>query len=245
MDKKLFIIAGGSTLLLFCFFLLVFFLASIKEKNVHPPIESPTPTPVKSSQFLLNGPSSTQQRPVKLLYFSPADGARNVSSQQEIVITFDQPVATESVSFSIFPELDVRISSRLNSIIIIPNTPYQPNIIYTYSLFTPDNTKIISASFSSGNSQTPINPLKGDYKNTDSLGDSAQRENYPDVYLASFTPYDGTSFFVNNEFESSPSGHYIFVMTQKLQTGKSDFFDWLKKLGLTQSQIDRITVTYQ
>lgn len=248
MNKKILIILLSLGLLVL-FSFIISFLAGYKSENIIPFASFPTPTPVSAPGFSRNTPGGTTDTTnasrLKIVGINPENGAKQVPLTQPIIITFAQPVATESVSFTLFPEVDYVISSRLNSLIITPTSTYYPNVIYSFTLATLSGDTLTSGSFSSGDSQTPTQPLSEDYPYTDKLADAEQRQKFPDVFLAGYIPYDGTSFSVNDDFSSSPSGHYIFHVFQDAKSAKNDFLTWLKKLGMTQDQINRLEVTYQ
>lgn len=244
MNKPI-LIAGISITILFSFFVIIILLAGYKNSVVTPLVTFPTPTPVTAPVFP-GGPTTTTNSTtkVKLVSSNPPNGG-HISPTQPLIFTFNQPVATESVSFSLFPEVDYTLSSRLNSLLVTPVTPYYQDIIYSYTISTLDGDIITSGTFSSGTSPSPVQPLRGDYPNTDSLADADQRQNFPDIYLAEFVPYDGNTFAVSDDFSASPSGHYVFTVTQRVSGAKNDFLSWLKKINMTQDQINKLEVSYQ
>lgn len=240
------IIAGISITILFSFFIFIVLLAGYKSGTAIPFTTFPTPTPVIAPIFpgapTPTTNSSTKQ--LKLISSNPRSGDR-VLATQPLIFTFNQPVATESVSFSLFPEVDYTISSRLNSLIVSPINPYYQDIIYNYVISSLDGNPITSGIFISGESGSPLQPLSGDYENTDSLADADQRQNFPDIYVAGFMPYEGNTFAVSDDFSASPSGHYVFTVVLRTTGAKNDFLNWLKKIHMTQEQINKLEITYQ
>ncbi len=227
----------SSLLVLIVLFFFVSILSGLK-KTTNIPNPLPTPTPVGSSEQF-------NKTPLKVLQTNPTNGALGVSINQPIIVTFNNPVATNSVVFSIFPEVNYTLSSRLDDIIVTPVSAYQESTQYTYGLSNLDGTQLLKATFSVGPSVSPTIPLTGRYPNLDTVSDSAQRQTYPDIFLAGYVPYQTNSFSVSSDFSSSPSGHYVFTVSQQTNSGKQDFLLWLKQLGLTQDQINRIEITYQ
>ncbi|HXS14735.1 MAG TPA: Ig-like domain-containing protein [Candidatus Saccharimonadales bacterium] len=238
MTKKNLFIAITSTGLLFFIFLGILLLAGSKRSQDVSLPSFTTPTPIDE-------PGGYIKTPLKLLETSPVNGSVGVEINQPIIFTFNQSVATESVSFAILPEIGYTISSRLYSLIITPTTPYDANIIYTYSLFTQDGQSLTTGTFSAGLSPNPVKPLTGRYPNLDTVSEADQRQQFPDLFLASYVPFSTSSFSVADSFSASPSGHYEFTVTQITKTAKEDFLLWIKQLGLTQTQIDRLQIYYQ
>ncbi len=196
-----------------------------------------TPTPVMFSPPQANGA-------LTLLGVYPPNGATGVLPNESIIFTFNRPVATASVSLAIFPDVPFTFSSRLNMLIASPEATYSPNIIYGYRLFDSKGKSIVQASFSAGTSPNPILPLTGRFPNLDTISNASQRQNYPDVYLAGFVPYQDGDFSVSSQFSASPSGHYVFLVTPISANAKGGFLSWLHGLGLTDQQISRIEINY-
>ena len=196
-----------------------------------------TPTPVVFSPSLGAAPR-------RLLSVFPPSGTNGVATDQNIIFTFNQPVATTSVSFSLFPDVPVLLFSRFNMVIASPEASYQTGVIYQYSLLDLQGNKLATASFSAGLAPNPILPLVGRYPNLDAVSNTSQRQDYPDVFLAGYVPYQESDFSVSSQFSASPSGHYVFSVTETSSQGKSSFLSWLHGLGLTDEQIARIEITY-
>lgn len=196
-----------------------------------------TPTPVVFSP-------SPGAAPRRLLSVFPPNGTNGVATDQNIIFTFNQPVATTSVSFSLFPDTPVMLFSRFNMIIASPEAAYQTGVIYQYSLLDLQGNKLTTASFSAGVIPNPILPLVGRYPNLDTISDTSQRQSYPDVFLAGYVPYQENDFSVSSQFSASPSGHYVFSVTETSPQSKNGFLSWLHGLGLTDEQITRIEIHY-
>lgn len=232
MNKKLLLFFF---LFLFICVFLFYSLTSTQKNSLPPNISLPTPTPVGQ-------PGIHTTLPIRLIESSPVDGATGVDSNQNIILTFNQPVASESVQFFIFPETPVTITSQNNSLTILPTQPYENNITYTYSLFAKNGAQIVAATFSTGNS--PILPLTGRYPNLDTVANSAQRQNYPDVFLAGYTPYQNNLFSITSDFPLL-GDHYVFTVSPNTPTAKQGLISWLKLLGLTQDQINTLEIHYK
>src|SRR5579872_5313347 len=235
--KKLILLISAAVLLLILLSLASVFLG--KSRSIINIVSFPTPPPVG---LAFTQPTAT---PLKLISLSPTDGTTGVNESQEIIATFNQPITTESARFSLFPDVAFTTSSRLDSLILQPTTPYEDGIVYKYSVFQADGTLLASATFSAGLVENPVVPLTGRYPNLDTVADTSQRDNFPDVFLAGYVPYQNSAFSVTSDFSSSPSGHYEFFVSPNTQNAKNSFVEWLKTLGLTSEQIGRISITYQ
>lgn len=235
--KKIIIIFFSSLFFLFAVLLLTRFFLGTKTTSVFPPA-FPTPTPVVPGQTQIT-PSGLQ-----LVSLSPENGAKGVDPNAQIVATFNRTVSTNSARFSFFPNIDYALVAQNNSLVITPTAPYERGIVYTYSVINTDGTIFATATFSAGANTSPIIPLTGRYPDLDTVSDNAQKENYPDVFLAGYTPYQTGYFSVSSEFSSSPSGHFVFFVNPHTNTAKQAFLSWLGQLGLTQDQIKRLEVVY-
>lgn len=76
--------------------------------------------------------------------------------------------------------------------------------------------------------------------------DNFQKENHPDVFLSNQTPFENEMFLVESGYKSAPTGHFYFKIMLKgnYETSKKTVFDWMKSLGLLDTQIQKLDIEY-
>ncbi len=231
--KKLILISSIVILIIIC--LVIFSLGQKSQLNPFPS-SLPTPTPISAPNSIINSS-------VHLVSISPKDKEENVLSNASIKANFSQPVP--GITFNIYPSIESVPTVTNNQIIIAFSQPLDINTIYTYSFLDQDGNIIFTGTFATGNSSNSVAPLSQEYDHLQTTADSEQRKNYPDVYLATYTPYDSDSFSVTSDFSDSEGGSFFFTVTQKAASGKGDFLSWLHSLSLTDEEIQKLDIRYQ
>lgn len=196
----------------------------------------PTPTPI-------GAPNDITRSTTRVLSLSPQDKAENVSTQQNLEAVFNKPAL--GISFALYPNTAFTIATQASKITISFPQALETNTVYTYSFLDLSGKIIVSGTFSTGTQSNSVAPLSASYSDLEETANVSQRENYPDVYLASYTPFDAPSFSVASDFTTESVGHFFFTVTQKNQNGKADFIKWLASLQFTDEEVQRLDVRYQ
>lgn len=195
-----------------------------------------TPTPVET-------PINQVRSALRLVHIDPQDNQDNVALDQKIQATFDK--AANSIAFAIYPDIPFVISSQDTHVSITFSQPLVSDTVYSYNFLDSEGKIIISGTFATGTKADSVAPLSQEYDHLDSTADQAQQESYPDVFLATYVPYETNSFSVTSVFSSSGEGHFSFTVSQKNSGGKKDFLSWLSSLGLTDGEIQKLDIQYK
>lgn len=78
--------------------------------------------------------------------------------------------------------------------------------------------------------------------------DDFNRENHPDILIASKTPYETDNFLVSYSFNPQIPAHNVIIVTIKASNqvkARSEFTDWLRSLSLNDQQIQSLDIEYR
>ena len=239
MKKINFVIFG---IFIFTLFVITLFIQINKSRETTPapnmsPIFTVTPEPIPTGA----------EKPLDIISTQPEDKAKDVSLSDDIIISFNRLLSSSEIIFEISPNLSYSTVINGNSLVIKHAQPFSPGVIYTYIIrYRYLNQAPRTRSF------TIIGPTQTNPPNTAPTGlfeeqDRVQREKHPDIFLANQTPYFTDDFSVSSDFKKTPIDHFYFIVTVKGEdktAAKNNFIVWLKSLGLTDSQIQGLDITY-
>ncbi len=228
-------------------FLLPFFLSKPAPKTTTASFPSPTPirAPGNNQQPY---PSPTGAFPNALYVVSviPGDETQNAPLNQQVLITLNKDFSLKDVEFFVSPTYKYTLTKDGNSLRVTPLESLQSSTIYTYSVnfsgFLPSKTY----TFITLGGETPN--AVNTYEHPTQRDSEYNLENNPDIVVANNTPYNNNSFQVASEFSSAPTEHFFFTVTLvggDKNTVKQNFFSWVKGLGITDAQIQKLDIRYQ
>ena len=181
------------------------------------------------------------QSTYRIISVLPMDEEKNVPLDTIIEITFNLPPDLQDIEFSINPRIDSSSQISGQTLKIIPLNDLSPGTKYTYVVKYKNRTLpsrtysfLTQGTFSNLPDTQPEGAAEAEAK--------FQRENHPDVYLSNQIPYESFFFVLTSEFTVD---HFRFTVVQKSASAKQDFLNWLISLELTESQIDRLDITYR
>lgn len=192
---------------------------------------------------------SPKPSPLSVISTSPEDQSSNILPDSDIIITFNKEPKTNDIRFSSIPEISGSVEIVENNYIFKPTSPLSnsTNYIITLGLLDRKPTGVHGFTFQTGGGPTP-SPLP-DTRPEELIEQSGQfqKQKYPDVYLSNQTPYSNDNFSIVSEYTLSPAGHFYFTVILKGDKTKSkeNFIDWLRSLGLTNSQISALDIRYE
>ena len=237
MKKTIFLI-----ILIGCVASLLLYLA-LSQRSREKTSALPTPTPPQLS------PTQTPSKiALTITNTRPGDGEHNVALGSAIVITFNRRLSVGEVIFTIAPVVGAQLTLRDNTLIVTPKSSLAPGTLYTFSISYQGGQKLPDVfTFTTTGPTTPFLP------NTQPKGAAEHeerflRENYPDIYLQRFIPYQSASFSINSEYRLAPTGHYAFLvksLEDDSSKAKIEVIAWLKSLKLTDQQIEQLDISYQ
>lgn len=201
---------------------------------------APTPTPV-SVQQIRSGSS------IKVTSSEPKSGTSNVPTNQKIVIELDRPFKDNEIEFSISPSVKYSYSVSGSTLTITPLEPLSPGTTYAYSVnYNVGDEAPKTYTFTTEGPTPSLSPNtfpSGAYEQEQNF----QKQTYPDLFLKNQTPYSDSYFSITGAYKSTPTGHFAFtvVLTGDHTASQNDFLSWLKSLGLTDSQIQTLDISYQ
>jgi len=186
--------------------------------------------------------------PYQVSSVSPLEGSANVSLTPVITMNFNRAVLQSDIQFTSNPTFPFTEKVSGNSLIITPTSNLAPGTLYTYIVTFPslnDNTTTYHF--------TTTGPTQEFLPNTEPSGfDEAVNKNEletsPDVYVSNLLPYTTNTFAADDQFISTPTGHFQIIVTTKngnSETAKSDFIAWLKSNGMNNSQIGKLDIIYK
>lgn len=198
-----------------------------------------------SNQPSALSPTSTQPN-LFIISTVPSDEKTSVSLSEKITITFNRKITVSEIDFTLLPSLPVTTEINENIITVTPKDPYEPGMKYTFVIRFPNST-LLTRSYSF----TTIGPTQPFLPDTQPTGaaekeDNFQKENHPDVFLSNQTPFENEMFSIESDFKSTPTGHFYFKIMLKgnYETSKKAVFDWMKSLGLLDTQIQKLDIEY-
>lgn len=240
-------------------FLLIgsFFLSSSTKKMPQVTPTSSTGAPTSTPAFQLpptyspvQSNDTTKHKQLVVVKTSPVNNQGDVPVDiKSITITFDQQVTVQDVPLAIAPDLPYKINAQGTSIIITPQAALQPGTVYfvVLRLYRSDGKiQLYTLSFkTTGATPTPLPNTRPPQSDIDQENQQ-QIQSAPDVYVSNQTPHNGGTFSVTSDYKSTPTGHFYFTVTLigDPTTAKNDFINWLKSLGLNDSQISSLDVVY-
>ncbi len=230
--------------------LLIVTIAVSIQKGKQPSVPNPQPVLTAPSKSPISVPSTNTQANLSIVSISPDNNSANIPLNQSIIITFNQIVAPDNISFFANPTLDYSLKANSNTITITPSKLLLSGITYTYQI----NIKNPHQSFSLY-SFTTIGTKQKYLPDTQPSGmaadiDAFNKQDYPDVFLGSKVPYSTANFSISGggiKPDPQPKGHYYFIVILKgnQQTAKDSLVSWLQSLSLTDLQIQGLDIQYQ
>lgn len=219
--------------------LFVFFLEVSNSGRTAPGIIA-TPTPITIPG--VKNPGSINTTPTSLLVtnIDPANKSTNIPLDKAPVLTFNKVITISDITITIKPNTPFTEDTVNNQLIINFNNHLPPQTIYTIT--ESNKTQKIPQVFTF---------TTGDAPSTDQTANSNAQgnlQNNPDMFLFSQMPYNTNEIAAYGEFTSTPTGHYFFTVSllgTNQQQDKQDFITWMKSLGLSDQQIQKLDIRYQ
>ncbi|MDP4011352.1 MAG: Ig-like domain-containing protein [Candidatus Roizmanbacteria bacterium] len=177
----------------------------------------------------------------------PDDGSTNVPLKKALKLTFSQKFTNADIEFYIGPNTPYLSNIEDNVLIVAPQTQWDEGVVYTFSIIFPDDKEKIRTykfqTVGSPQQKSPNTRPEGLYEQQEQF----HKENYPDIYVTNQTPYENDIFAIRAEFDSTPPGHFYFIITSKINDQErlsQEVNVWLQSLDLTQDQINRLDIRY-
>jgi hypothetical protein len=206
-----------------------------------------TPQPIPQKGIIVNTQYPDQQ--YTIVSTNPSQGQTNVARTQPITLTFNQTVETIP-HFSLLPSVQYSMVARGNTVTITPTNSFEVGQMYSLVVTLPrptqGNDTLYQLVFTIAGPTPTLAPDTTDqnlFKNDDESTKNAR----PDVFLSNYTPYTSSTFSVASDYKTDPTGHFFFTVTihGDQNSGRADLTNWMKSLGLTDSQIQSLDITYQ
>jgi len=169
--------------------------------------------------------------PLQVVFVSPSNQERNISTTSKIKIDLNQPVKKNEININLSPPTEISISSENNpkTLILVPEKPFYSNTTYTIEVFDKNNKLLWRSFFTTEKLQgNPVIPYESEkYTQT----------NYP---LLEFIPYETESFSVTY---SQPLTLKVILKKETKETIEPIVLDWIKSHNIDPSthKIDWIT----
>lgn len=214
--------------------ILLSFVAHTKPKNT-----TPTPTPTQTWQpFYYHPPKKSS---ISVLSSSPRDQEKNVSLTHTVSIQFNKSVSLNNVALSFAPQLSFQTKIINSLLIAAPDQPLIHGITY-YGFVTIEGIPSYIFRFTTLVDKSQL--VAPDFANE--IESEINKHEYPDSFLAGFTPYTTSSFTVISNYTTDKPEHFFFVVTlfgDKMQATQ-DFVSWATATGLTKEQLDTMDIRY-
>lgn len=222
-------------LIALCALVMIYFIFFSK-KTTFPGSQNnflPTPTPI-SSAYPLN------KSGLLLQSTTPTDGATNILTNTNIVLTFNQQINKNDISFTIAPNIPFAMRASGTNFVVTPNEPLMSDTTYVYFV-TIKGVPSYTYSF-----QTIHDPsITTAPDNASEIENEINKHNYPDEFLAQYTPYDSNTISVISSYSEDLSSYTFFVKYYNtLDAATKEFNRWGISLGLTQQQLQSLRINY-
>lgn len=238
MKKKLYIFIFICALLGIPLVLL-FFHISFTSKNIPLSPFGSIPTSIPAN------PTNTNRGAFFIINSFPSNNSKNVATDTKVIITFNTSVSAQDFTFSFAPTIDYDATISGNTFTLTPKSPLNPGSIYYYVVTFSEGGSSQKYKFTTTGQGPVSNP--GIYDNLRQLQNSWDKSFAPDVYVANHTPYTSGDFSVSSGHRANPPEHYYFSVLLKntdQNSAKQSFLNWLQSLGLTESQIASLDISY-
>lgn len=241
-NKKYLIFVGILVLVLIPIIILLFISAFSKRKTA--PSSGLTPTPQISlipSSSGQNTPPSYAPQSSTIISSNPQNFSREVPLTAPVLVTLSQPISNNNAQVTTNPVIPVSVTTQNNTVTISPQSPLAPATVYEFIIrYNPSLPATIYAFRTAG--APPGDTFDFPHQRAD-VDDITKA---PDVYLSRRMPYSTNDFSATTQL-SNDTGYFEFnitVTSQNLVQGKQEFLDWIKSQGLTDSQIQSLTIHY-
>lgn len=222
------------------FFLIMagFFIFFRSAKNPQPSPFFPTPTSVLDQYF------NEQNKPLEITSVFPTNKAQNITTDTKITISFNKYVSMQDFTFTFAPEIDYDATISGKAFTVTPKTPLNPGSIYYYIVKFPNGSFSQQYRFTTAGQGPASNPATDD--NLRQLQNAWDKSFAPDVFVANHAPYSTNDFSVSSNHQDTPPEHYYFsvFLNGDQNITKQAFLGWLKSLGLIDSQIASLDISY-
>lgn len=177
----------------------------------------------------------------------PVTKSNNIPVSSSIVLTFIRSPQPNEFEFSINPPAPFNQLIDQTKVTIKPRSPLLPGTTYTFTVKMLNQAQLPQSYwFTTAGPTTPYLP------NTKPSGaaneeNNFQLQNHPDVYLSNNTPFTTVDFSITSAYQAQPTGHFAFTVMLKgsdLNTAKIKANNWMRSLGLSDSQIQTLDITY-
>jgi hypothetical protein len=203
------------------------------------PLATPTKEAAKiTPEYLL---------PLNVISLRPKHASKNVELEQKIFVTFNKSPKEGEYQVSLIKDYTETVVFRqlLNGKIltISPYGAWKEGGIYTLRVTIPALKDYYETTF-----LTQVLQTKPDTRPIPLITKIAEinRVQYPKIYLSNKLPYEEEAFTMI--WEVSPQKELVFGVTSRALSGealKERVRRWLFEIGLTQEQIDGLTIYYR
>lgn len=246
MNKRIIIIGVVILLLLIVVIAIIRTLAN----NIDSPKISPSSeVDISITQVPVSSQSPAKQIP-NISASNPANNAANVPVNQEALgftLGSGSIVKSEDVDFTIDPPVLFSYKAKNTSIEVTLLKLLQPGTTYSYSISINKGSPYVGWFTTSG--PTPqTTPYSGEPAGFFEEEKEHQIQEFPDIYLSNYTPYETDQFTIESKHNATRGG-FDFIVTKKGIIDQKDLQNqvnlWITSQGISQNQISNLTITYQ
>lgn len=193
-----------------------------------------SPTPAIASTPIIHSK-------LQIVSTDPTNQQTNVPINQIVSIVFNQSVDSQNISFTIQPAVVYATNSANNSFTVYFSNSLQPSTLYTYQIRL-KNRQLGTYTFDTAGADSAVNNDNA----AQALSDWS-RTSRPDMFLYRDTPYQTLDFSITSDISqvSGEAEFNVVITASDANQGKQAFLNWLNSLGLTNAQIQNLTIHYQ
>ena len=212
----------------------------------NPLVPIPTGGSTQPTSSLPSSGQTTKPTPPPVLTIissTPANQASNVPLATNISFTLSQSPTTDQIHADIVPSVPFTLSQTGNQYQMTLSQPLQANT--TYYVFVGSQNQVTYNSFAFSTIQDSTQPFPD---NHNILRSETNKNKYPDAYLMDHAPHTESAFSLTGQLVESPQEHFAFSVASPQHdsvSAREAFNTWALSLGLNQSQIDSLDITYQ
>ena len=221
---------------IFVVILIVLIISLVVSRSYEEPPVSPTPTLVPGVD------------PLRVVSTVPRDESENIPVTQQIELAFNEPFTLSEITILVSPDTKITTSVENNTLTIVPDPSWQESTAYRITIRYPDVNKLPDSIgfITEGGGEITYPDTAPD---PTSIAESEQfvlRER-PDIFLKNNTPYVEESFSIISDYDSDTQKFVFLVEIAEgisEEEGRGSAEAWMKSIGLSQSQINSLSVEY-
>ncbi|MCX7996198.1 MAG: hypothetical protein N2691_00355 [Patescibacteria group bacterium] len=237
----------GSTLLLILLSIAV--IIRMRQPDTRTPLgaelsgdfgNNPTISPFPSPQ---SGFGSTS-RDFRILSVEPDQETPLATTGASLVIRLSQPVTTTGIKIEFNPAALYGYQVTNDTVRIRFARPLEPGRQYAYAITKDTGEAVFGLFLTAGPTPTP-GIMVNDPAINETI-DKLQLQENPDLYLHNRIPYETDRFRITSELRTEPETYYAFRVVSRDGTDvQAEVEAWMRSIGLPQSAIDRLSITYE